>query len=68
MNKGNHADHPGHLNGSCPLRHTINVHPYGTSHNGYGCLHTGGHCIKSEDCKERVESAHADGFLESLKD
>lgn len=53
--KGNHADHPGHSQSGCPLRHQINAAPYGTSHNGYGCLWTGGHCMKSEACDSRVK-------------
>lgn len=52
--KGNHANHPGHGNSDCPLRTQINAHIYGTSSNGYGCSWTGGHCIKTETCADRV--------------
>lgn len=53
--KGNHANHPGHDNHGCPLRLQINAAPYGTSHNGYACSHTGGHCRASDACAKRVE-------------
>lgn len=52
--KGKHEDHPGHSQSGCPLRMKINAHPMGTSHNGYACSHTGGHCRKSDDCESRV--------------
>lgn len=52
--KGDHANHPGHANGDCHLRTTVNAHIYGTSRNGYGCSATGGHCVKSENCAQRV--------------
>lgn len=53
--KGNHADHPGHENKLCELRITVNAARYGTSHNGYACSHTGGHCRASEHCAARVK-------------
>lgn len=60
MNKGNFEDHPGFSQSSCPLRITIRAAPYGTSHNGYACSDTGGHCMKSEYCKERVAAFEAE--------
>lgn len=54
MSKGDHADHPGHSQGACPLRITVNAHIYGTSRNGYACSATGGHCQQSEHCAARV--------------
>jgi hypothetical protein len=58
--KGNHADHPGAGNGDCVLRMQINAAPYGMSRNGYACSHTGGHCIKSEACDDRVKQHEAE--------
>lgn len=52
--KGKHENHPGHDNGDCHLRITVNAHLYGTSHNGYACSATGGHCIKSDACAQRA--------------
>lgn len=58
--KGNHADHPGHSNAGCPLRHQVNANPYGTSRNGYACLHTGGHCVSDSACAARREQHELD--------
>lgn len=58
--KGDHANHPGHGNGNCPLRTQVNAHIYGTSSNGYGCSWTGGHCVKSDACAERVQQHAAE--------
>ena len=58
--KGDHANHPGHGNGDCPLHQQVNAHIYGTSSNGYSCYWTGGHCIKSDACAERVEQHEAE--------
>jgi len=38
----------------CPLKHTVRAHPRGTSMNGVGCLHTGGHCLPCDDCPNRI--------------
>jgi hypothetical protein len=58
--KGNHANHPGHANSDCPLRQQVNAALYGTSSNGYGCSWTGGHCVKSEACADRVQQHEAE--------
>jgi hypothetical protein len=58
--KGDHANHPGHGNGNCPLRTQVNAHIYGTSSNGYGCSWTGGHCVKSDACETRVQQHEAE--------
>ena len=64
--KGNHANHPGHDNCACHLRITVNASLYGTSHNGYACSATGGHCVKSESCAQRVAEDKA--YQEENKD
>ena len=46
---GNHAVHPGHDAIDCEERITVNAHPMGTSHNGYACGATGGHCLPGTD-------------------
>jgi hypothetical protein len=48
-----HANHIGSSAGACPLRITVNAHPYGMSSNGYACSVTGGHCIPSDVCDQR---------------
>jgi len=52
--KGLHANHPGHSQVGCPLQLQINAHRMGTSSNGYACSWTGGHCMKNDECAERV--------------
>jgi len=58
--KGDHRNHPGFTNGLCPLRITVNASRGGTSHNGYACSHTGGHCVADEHCKKRVKDHEED--------
>ena len=48
-------EHPGH-DVECPLQITVHPHPMGTSHRGYGCYATGGHCVPDGKCEERVKN------------
>lgn len=42
--------HPGFDAPDCYLRYTVVAAAYGTSHDGYGCRYTGGHCLPGENC------------------
>lgn len=53
--RGKHENHPGHSEKDCPLRMKIDAAHNGTSHNGYACSWTGGHCRKSDACDSRVQ-------------
>ena len=45
-------NHPGFDAPDCPLRRMVIAAPYGTSHDGYGCDWTGGHCLPSVKCDD----------------
>lgn len=57
---GNFEDHAGHAAADCPLRETVTADPMGSSHNGYRCFMTGGHCRPGEQCDRLRKQAVAE--------
>lgn len=52
-----YANHPGFDAQGCQLQYTVTPARQGsTSHHGFGCLHTGGHCLPGEHCAGRIAS------------
>jgi hypothetical protein len=63
MNKGNFEDHPGFSASGCPVQMTITAHRYGSSHNGYACSWTGGHCLPKASCKKIVKQYEKESLI-----
>jgi hypothetical protein len=63
MNKGNFEDHPGFSANGCPVQMTIVAHRYGSSHNGYACSWTGGHCLPKASCKKIVKQYEKESLI-----
>lgn len=42
------------MEATCPLREHVKAHSMGTSHDGYRCNATGGHCVSGDHCAKRI--------------
>ena len=51
-----YAKHPGFDAQGCIAQYTVTPAMYSSSHHGFGCSVTGGHCLPGEQCSKRVES------------
>lgn len=50
-----YANHPGFDAQGCHLQYTVTPAYYSTSHHGFGCEMTGGHCLPGEHCDKLRE-------------
>ena len=51
-----YASHPGFDAQGCIAQYTVTPALYSSSHHGFGCSATGGHCLPGEHCAARVEN------------
>jgi hypothetical protein len=58
-----YAGHPGFDAQGCELQYTVTPAEYSSSHHGFGCYASGGHCLPGKHCnklqaeeKERQEA------------
>ena len=51
-----YAAHPGFDAQECILQYTVTPAQYSSSHHGFGCHWTGGHCLPGDACKHRVKN------------
>jgi hypothetical protein len=57
--KNPYASHPGFDAQGCPCQYTVTPAYRSTSHHGFGCGASGGHCLPGEFCDKRREE-HAE--------